>query len=282
MYAKFSVFADRSKKSTRAEQSARRIEREFLRLLDSRPFQQLTVSDLADACGLARSTVYRRWAGLEGLLWNVIRPVIERAFAEAMTGNAGAAASSFARLWDMPGVLAALRNPSAARLARDNMATIFSAAIARRTSGRDVRTCALLLASSLLAFFAEFGDAAPEREKLEELVYLLYVSAHMTPRALKASARERTSGQGRFPPAVSVEESLASEDYIVSMIDGRPYRSLARHIARFGFTPEDYRSCFGLPDDYPLVAPSYSARRSELARSANFGRRARADARPAA
>jgi predicted transcriptional regulator len=279
MYAKSTVFADRSRKSARAEQSAKRIEYEFLQLLGRRPFQQLTVSDLADACGLARSTVYRRWAGLEGLLWNVIRPVIERGLDEAIAGNAGGAASSFARLWNMPGVLAALRDPNVARLARDNIAMIFSAAIARRTSGRDVQTCALLLASSLLAFFAEFGETTPEWEKLEELVYLLYVSAHMTPKALKAAARERTIGQGRFPPAVSIQESLASEDYIVSMIDGRPYRSLARHIARFGFTPDDYRSCFALPDDYPLVAPSYSARRSELARSAAFGRRLRADAR---
>lgn len=58
--------------------------------------------------------------------------------------------------------------------------------------------------------------------------------------------------------AVTISESLASKSHIISMIDGRPYRTLRSHIADHGFTPAQYRQLFGLEPDYPMVAPSYS------------------------
>jgi predicted transcriptional regulator len=119
------------------------------------------------------------------------------------------------------------------------------------------------------------GSGTPSDAELGELMSLIYIAAYLTPAALQSIAREqaRHAVSGRFPPAVSVEESLASEDHIVSMIDGRRYRSLTRHIARYGMTPADYRRCFGLDDDYPMVATAYSERRRALAISAGFGLR---------
>ena len=63
-------------------------------------------------------------------------------------------------------------------------------------------------------------------------------------------------------------------DALISFIDGRPYRMLKRHLFVHGLTPAAYREKFGLPKDYPIVAASYAARRSELAQKAGLGRKA--------
>jgi predicted transcriptional regulator len=72
-------------------------------------------------------------------------------------------------------------------------------------------------------------------------------------------------------PAVPVKKSI-TPDFLISLEDGKPYRSLKRHLAGRGLTPEQYREKWGLPRDYPMVAPNYSAHRSELARSMGLGR----------
>ncbi|MBB3357036.1 MULTISPECIES: MucR family transcriptional regulator [unclassified Novosphingobium] len=74
-----------------------------------------------------------------------------------------------------------------------------------------------------------------------------------------------------YKPAVSIEESLASPDQILSLIDGKPYKALKRHLSTHGLTPADYRARYGLPADYPLVAPSYSAARREVAQKFGLG-----------
>lgn len=74
-------------------------------------------------------------------------------------------------------------------------------------------------------------------------------------------------------PAVSVRKSLASKDFIVSMIDGKPYKTLRRHLARHGLTPEQYRERFGLKSDYPMVSESYSNARREMAKKIGLGRK---------
>jgi len=76
-------------------------------------------------------------------------------------------------------------------------------------------------------------------------------------------------------PAVSVRKSLASPDHIISMIDGKSYRTLRRHLSGHGLTPEDYRKRYGLKDDYPMVAPSYSESRRAMARTIGLGRKPR-------
>ena len=63
---------------------------------------------------------------------------------------------------------------------------------------------------------------------------------------------------------------------MTSFIDGRSYKSLKRHLSTNGLTPDEYRERFGLPKDYPMVAPAYSAQRSELAKSIGLGRKAAA------
>jgi predicted transcriptional regulator len=74
-------------------------------------------------------------------------------------------------------------------------------------------------------------------------------------------------------PAVSVRKSLASRDHIVSLIDGRPYKTLRRHLSKHGLTPDDYRQRYGLKADYPMVAPDYAETRRELATKIGLGRK---------
>lgn len=74
-----------------------------------------------------------------------------------------------------------------------------------------------------------------------------------------------------YARAVSVERSLASRDYILSMINGKPYRGLVRHIVAHGLTPDEYRARYRLPRDYPMVPPSYSAQRREFAKKMGLG-----------
>lgn len=75
-----------------------------------------------------------------------------------------------------------------------------------------------------------------------------------------------------------------TDDYLISFVDGRNYRTLKRHLTLHGMTPDEYRTRFGLPADYPMVAPSYSAARSEMAKKMGLGARGRggdAAAKPA-
>jgi len=64
-------------------------------------------------------------------------------------------------------------------------------------------------------------------------------------------------------------------DALISFIDGKPYKVLRRHLTIHGLTSSAYRQRYGLPPDYPMVAPSYSARRAEISRGAHFGRHER-------
>ncbi|MDV3457534.1 MucR family transcriptional regulator [Sphingomonas sp. HF-S4] len=79
-----------------------------------------------------------------------------------------------------------------------------------------------------------------------------------------------------FAPAVSVRKSLASKDHILSMIDGKPYRTLRRHLSTHGLTPEDYRRRYNLKADYPMVAESYSEQRRAMAKKIGLGAKGRA------
>ena len=74
-------------------------------------------------------------------------------------------------------------------------------------------------------------------------------------------------------PAVPIKKSV-TPDYIISLEDGRRFRSLKRHLsAQYGMTPEQYRAKWNLPPDYPMVAPSYASARSALAKSIGLGRK---------
>jgi predicted transcriptional regulator len=72
-------------------------------------------------------------------------------------------------------------------------------------------------------------------------------------------------------PAVPIKKSVTQE-YIICLEDGRKYKSIKRHIMNaYGLTPAEYRAKWGLPSDYPMVAPGYSAMRSALAKELGLG-----------
>jgi predicted transcriptional regulator len=75
-------------------------------------------------------------------------------------------------------------------------------------------------------------------------------------------------------PAVNPKRSVFP-DYVVSLEDGRKFRSMKRHLGLLGMTPDEYRAKWGLPRDYPMVAPNYAAARSELAKKMGLGRKAK-------
>lgn len=88
---------------------------------------------------------------------------------------------------------------------------------------------------------------------------------------------ESAGGDDQRPvPAVSVRKSLASKDYIISLVDGKPYKSLKRHLSRHGMTPEQYRERYGLKPDYPMVAENYAKQRRDLALKIGLGSKGRA------
>lgn len=91
-----------------------------------------------------------------------------------------------------------------------------------------------------------------------------------------ASDVDAPAAEQAFTPAVSVRKSLGSKDHIISMIDGKPYKTLRRHLSTHGLTPEEYRARYNLKADYPMVAPSYSEQRRAMAHKIGLGARGRA------
>lgn len=74
-------------------------------------------------------------------------------------------------------------------------------------------------------------------------------------------------------PAVPIMKSV-TPDYIINLEDGQKHKMLKRRLAsRYGMTPEQYRAKWGLPADYPMVAPNYAAQRSTLAKNIGLGQK---------
>lgn len=88
--------------------------------------------------------------------------------------------------------------------------------------------------------------------------------------------------QDQWTPAVSARKSLGSREHIISMIDGKPYKTLRRHLSTHGLTPEDYRARYNLSANYPMVAPAYSEHRREMAKKIGLGRKGSAASRSGA
>ena len=76
------------------------------------------------------------------------------------------------------------------------------------------------------------------------------------------------------PTAAQIKKSI-SPDALISFIDGKPYKTLKRHLTGNGVTMEEYRARYGLPSDYPSTAANYSAQRSALAHSFGLGQKRR-------
>ncbi len=94
---------------------------------------------------------------------------------------------------------------------------------------------------------------------------------HTTLKTLRSS--DTTEPQPEIKPAVPVRKSVAS-DYIICLEDGKKFKSLKRHIrTHYDLSPDEYREKWGLAADYPMVAPNYSAVRSQLAKANGLGRK---------
>jgi predicted transcriptional regulator len=106
----------------------------------------------------------------------------------------------------------------------------------------------------------------------------LIASTHAALAALDAGTGDASSPPEHVP-AVSVRKSLGSREHIVSMIDGKPYKTLKRHLSTHGLTPDEYRARYNLPASYPMVAPAYSEHRRAVAKKLGLGRKGGA-ARP--
>ncbi len=91
--------------------------------------------------------------------------------------------------------------------------------------------------------------------------------------ALTGLGQPETLVEEKPKAAVSIRASV-KPDHIISMIDGKPYKMLKRHLSQNGYTPQSYRETFDLPRDYPMTAPNYAAQRKELALKIGLGRKA--------
>jgi predicted transcriptional regulator len=84
---------------------------------------------------------------------------------------------------------------------------------------------------------------------------------------------QKTAPVEELKPAVSIKRSV-QPDHIVCLEDGKTFKSLKRHLmSHYNMTPQEYREKWGLPHDYPMVAPNYAQARSELAKKIGLGQR---------
>ena len=107
-------------------------------------------------------------------------------------------------------------------------------------------------------------NAVPPRE-LPDLIQ----SVHAGLAALAIGVKPQEE-QPAPTPTVSIRQSI-KPDYLICLDDGKKFKSLKRHLATLGMTPEQYRAKWSLAADYPMVAPNYAAQRSELAKKAGLG-----------
>ncbi len=124
-----------------------------------------------------------------------------------------------------------------------------------------------------------------EMLELTATIVAAYVGNHSVPQtemsglirqvftALTAATTDvRELPREELRPAVTVKRSI-SPDYIVCLEDGKKFKSLKRHLrSHYNLSPEEYREKWGLPHDYPMVAPNYAEARSQLAKKMGLGK----------
>jgi predicted transcriptional regulator len=114
---------------------------------------------------------------------------------------------------------------------------------------------------------AYVANNAVGSDKLPDLIGSVYGALS------RASAQAVEPEKVELKPAIAVKKSVTPE-YIICLEDGQKFKSLKRHLkTHYDMSPEEYREKWGLPRDYPMVAPSYAAARSDLARNMGLGRR---------
>jgi predicted transcriptional regulator len=89
----------------------------------------------------------------------------------------------------------------------------------------------------------------------------------------RAATNMAPAEREELKPAISIKKSV-NDDYIVCLEDGKKFKSLKRHLrTHYNLSPEEYRDKWGLPHDYPMVAPNYARARSDLAKKMGLGTR---------
>lgn len=92
--------------------------------------------------------------------------------------------------------------------------------------------------------------------------------------ALRGLDEKKISEPEKLVPLMPIKKTI-TPDFLISLEDGRRYKSLKRHLSGRGLTPADYREKWGLAKDYPMVAPNYAKQRSELAKALGLGQQRR-------
>jgi len=140
----------------------------------------------------------------------------------------------------------------------------------------DVNGLATLPDNDLIELSAEIVSAYVSHNALSPTdLARLIVEVHGTLKGLQSN--EAPEPAEELKPAVPVRKSVAP-DYIVCLEDGKKFKSLKRHLrTHYNLSPEEYREKWGLPADYPMVAPNYSATRSRLAKDNGLGRKVAAE-----
>ena len=130
-------------------------------------------------------------------------------------------------------------------------------------------TFAELTASIVSAYVANNRVGAAE---LPEVI----ASIHS---ALRGLGETKTVEVEKPVPMMSIKKTI-TPDHLISLEDGRRYKSLKRHLSGRGLSPDEYRAKWGLAKDYPMVAPNYAKQRSELAKALGLGQQRRKTVEP--
>ena len=134
--------------------------------------------------------------------------------------------------------------------------------MAETTSGPDLISLAAEIVSAFVA-----NNSIKSRE-----IANLIQETHGALAGLQNGPSAAPPSEPAFIPAVSVRKSLASREQILSLIDGKPYKVLTRHLKNHGLTPAQYRERYHLPKTYPMVAPASSEARRALAIKIGLGK----------
>jgi predicted transcriptional regulator len=133
-----------------------------------------------------------------------------------------------------------------------------------QTTELDLTSLTADIVSAYVAHNALTGD------KLPDLIGSVYGA--LTRASLQAIEPEKVE----LKPAVAVKKSVTPE-HLICLEDGKKFKSLKRHLkTHYDMSPEEYREKWGLPHDYPMVAPNYAAARSNMAKNMGLGRRSAA------
>jgi predicted transcriptional regulator len=121
------------------------------------------------------------------------------------------------------------------------------------------------LAAEIVAAYVS-KNSVPQAE-LPALIHSVYTALNKTSQGSTPAQKEE------LKPAVLIKKSI-TPDYLICLDDGKQFKSLKRHLrTKYSLTPDEYRTRWNLPSDYPMVAPNYARARSALAKTMGLGQK---------